>query len=94
MRRKVELDYAGIGAMIRQPGVLNDLSDRAERVAERARSLAPSEPHYDEYRDSIAVSMSIGGKRPRATIGSYLSYSMAVEGAHRILGISMDAANG
>lgn len=89
----MELDYAGVGAMLRGPLVSADLSDRAERVAERARQLAPAEPRYDEYRNAVAVAMRTTDRRS-AVVRVDLSYAMNVEAAHRILGIALDAANG
>jgi hypothetical protein len=68
------LDKAGVAALLKSDGVKAGMLERAERIAARARQIAPvgdpaTDEHSGEYRDSIVVtSTNAGGaKDDRAT---------------------------
>ena len=92
MKGRVDISYAGVGDVIRLPGITANLAARAERVAARARELAPAEPRYDDYRENLATSTR-ANRRRSAVVTAGVDYAMQVEASHRILGLAIDAAH-
>jgi Bacteriophage HK97-gp10, putative tail-component len=71
---RFKLDKAGIAVLLKSDGVKNAMTERAERIATRARQIAPvgdpaTDRHSGEYRDGILVSSTNAGgaKGDRAT---------------------------
>jgi len=66
---KFTLDKKGVGLLLKSDGMRAAMRERAERIAARARAIAPvgdaaSDPHPGEYRDSITVAdTTTGGAR-------------------------------
>lgn len=70
---RFKLDNRGVGQLLRSDGMKAAMVVRAERVAARARQIAPvgnpaNDSHPGEYRDSIVVSSTSegGAKKDRA----------------------------
>lgn len=71
---RFRLDKKGIGQLLKSEGMKEAMVERAERIAARARQIAPvgeqaRDPHPGEYRDSIIVTSTTegGAKKDRAT---------------------------
>lgn len=84
-RRRVGKRYvANIGSLepfLKDNWKTTDLvTNAAEQVAERAKSLAPVET--GEYRDSITVEVDEHETRTVAHVGATVPYSGSVEAAH------------
>lgn len=63
---RIDLDYRGIGELMREPGIRAALHDRAEVIASRARQLATAE----RLKAEIEVT---DGTRPRGRPYSQVS---------------------
>jgi hypothetical protein len=60
------MDKAGIAALLKSDGMKDAMVDRANRIAARARQIAPvgneaNDKHPGEYRDNITVSSTNAG---------------------------------
>ena len=66
---RFQLDKKGVAALLKSDGMKAGMVERADRVAVRARQIAPvgdaaNDPHPGEYRDNITVSSTnTGGAR-------------------------------
>jgi len=70
---RFKLDRAGVGLLLRSDGMKAVMVGRAQKVAARARQIAPvgdpaHDPHPGEYRDNIVVTSTNegGAKKDRA----------------------------
>lgn len=90
-RAKIRLIHPGMKALLNDPGVRDDLTERAERVADSARSSAPVAT--GEYRDSIHV---LQGTTDRAAVrvGTTAPHGLVVEARTGNLARALDAAGG
>jgi hypothetical protein len=87
---KVKLDHRGMRELLTSRGVQNDLDERAERVAEVARSLAPVDK--GDYRNSIESVPDPTPRRARAKVQATDWKAHILEAEHRVLGRALDAA--
>jgi len=66
---KFTASYAGISKMLKSPMVLAALMERAEKVAERARDIAPvgddTDPHAGRYKASFHTRPGFNNRRNR-----------------------------
>lgn len=102
MGARYDLDRAGLGRLLRSPGMQAEMRRRAELVAARARALAPVET--GEYRASIRVESGIrpaDGPRAARAVGRVIAgvpHALLVEfgtekrPGSRVLGRALDAA--
>ena len=73
-RAKFTLDKKGVGQLLKSEGMRKGMEERANRIAARARAIAPvgdaaaGDTHPGEYRDSIVVTSTTegGAKKDRA----------------------------
>ena len=81
-------DRDGIGELLTRQETVGMLRDRAEDVAQRARSTAPVET--GRYRDSITVEV-VPGRTSRAAVDvvADVDYATLVEARTRTLGSSL-----
>lgn len=91
MAAKVELNHAGVAALLRDPGVRAELTRRAERVAAAARSSAPVVT--GTYRDSIKV-LEATTDRAAVRVGATAPHAHLVESRTGNLARALDAAAG
>lgn len=91
MPTRVELNSAGMRAMLNSPGIAAAMMARATRVRDVARGLAPVES--GRYRASITV-YAARTDRAVARVGSHVPYAAAVEADHGVLQRALDAAGG
>jgi hypothetical protein len=82
----------GIGDLLHSAPVEKHLLDRAERVATRAKSLAPIDT--GAYRDSIRASSEDHPERVVAHVSASVPYAFVIEAKLRVLGRAIDAAKG
>lgn len=92
MALKFRLKRSGVRELLLSAGVAKDLQARADRVADKAKTIAPTGPptlHYKQEIDSWVVKHK---DRVVARAGSHVNYATSVEAKHRVLGRSIDAA--
>lgn len=90
MAGNVRLNHAGMAALLHSPGVRADLSARAERVAEAARSAAPVDT--GAYKASIRVLIEDHPTRVAAHVSAGVRYAHLVESRLGVLARALDAA--
>lgn len=96
-RFKVNLDHGGIRELLRSAAVQAEMHRRAEKVADRARDIAPVGPdsrtgQVGAYRGSIEVQDDPSRGRARAKVVATDWKAHILEAEHRILGRALDAA--
>lgn len=90
-RTRVQIHKAGLRQLLHDPGVAQELHDRAERVAAAARSSAPVKT--GEYRDGITVWPDTTD-RAVVRVGSRARHAPVVEATTGNLLRALDAAGG
>lgn len=80
---RVEVRTGEIRALLLAPGVQAEVAAQAERVAARARSLAPR--RSGRYARGIRVQTGRGRTRARAEVIATAPYSLEVEARHGVL---------
>lgn len=65
-RARFQMDKKGVAALLKSDGMKAGMVERAERIAVRARQIAPvgdpaNDPHPGDYRDNITVSSTNEG---------------------------------
>lgn len=87
----VTLNYAGVRAVMREPGVRDELLKRMERVSGRANSGGSSRLHgtHSAYMDPRP-----SDQLPVARVGSTEAEALYVESSTGYLSASLDAARG
>ena len=89
-RTRVTLNHRGMAALLRSRGVEDDMEDRAERVVDFARRVAPVVT--GTYKDSLEASTEQHPTRVVGRATANVPYATQVEAAHRVLGRAIDAA--
>lgn len=97
--------YAGIGAMLKSHGLVEEMARRAEKVAERARETAHVDedgPHPGRYRDAFEVTSgpdggskgdrAYGKVRNAAPEAVFNEFGATHTPRYRTLGKALDAA--
>lgn len=92
MAIRFRLIRSGMDDLLHSSPIERHLLERAERVADRAKSLAPTKT--GAYRNSIRASSEDHPSRVAAHVSSNVDYAAVVEARHRVLGRSIDAARG
>lgn len=87
--KRVVLNKSAISNLPRDPGVQRDVHRRADRVLDRAESIAPV--LSGRYRDNLHTEEGPDGS---VKVVSDLEYSMSVEANDGVLAKSIDAAGG
>lgn len=91
----VRMNRAGVRAVMREPGVRDQLLKRMERVAARANESAPKGTTGDLGRSHTAyVPARDDSELPVARVESDRDYSAAVDARTGYLSSSLDAAGG
>lgn len=90
MANKVKLNRAGMAKMMKSSEMATMLHDRAERVAQAARSAAPVKS--GAYAANIEVVDEVHGDRVVSRAVATSPYAQRVESSHRVLGTAIDAA--
>lgn len=88
----IELERAGIGALLRSPEVQNLLEAKAQAVATAARGRGIKVDGDPGQVDPEIEVRSAGGVRARAVVGINHPAGLAIEAKHRLLVGSLDAA--
>ena len=88
---RVRLISRGMKSLLKDPGVARDLMERAERVADRARSTAPVDT--GAYRDGISARADVTD-RVVARVVATDRKSMALESRTGNLARALDSAGG
>lgn len=88
---RINLDHAGMAALLRSDGVQDELRGRAERVLAAARESAPVVT--GEYRDSLTV-VEDTTDRAVVRVTSTAPHGFIVEAATGNLSRALDAAGG
>lgn len=86
----IRLNGLGVRELLKTREMQEHLNGRAERVAERARSLAPYED--GDYKDGIETRENPTPKRARAEVLATDKKSHLIESRNRVLGQAIDAA--
>jgi protein involved in temperature-dependent protein secretion len=91
-RTRFVLKRTGVATLLHSPGVRRDVGQRAERVADQARRIAPKvSGNYAEHIDAWTED---NRSRVVGRAGSDVEYATKVEAAHRVFGRAIDAARG
>lgn len=91
-RTRVDLNDAGMEALLHDPGVTADLEARMARALQQAQATAPVAT--GAYRDSLHVEVVQHPSRSVVRVVSDVDYAMTVEAAHGVLARALDAAGG
>jgi len=89
-RSKVELHSAGVIELLKDPGVLADLVERAERVLAAAQASSPVET--GAYQEGLEVRSRIEG-RAVARVVSTVPYGLKVEASTGHMARALNAAS-
>ena len=104
---KWDWDYAGFGELLVGPEMEASMKDRAEKIAEAARAIAPvgdaakGDKHPGQYKASFEVEsgvMESGGRRAYGRVTNTAPHAAAVEfgnahsPAQHVLGRAIDHA--
>jgi hypothetical protein len=92
MAIRFRLIRSGMDDLLHSTPVERHLLERAEKVADRAKSLAPIKT--GAYRNSIRASTEDHPGRVAAHVSSNVDYAATIEARLRVLGRSIDAARG
>jgi hypothetical protein len=88
-RVRVDLRSAGMRDLLRDPGVVGDLRDRADRVLASATGSAPVDS--GAYKDSLEVRVVEHNGRPVAQVHATAPHAMVVESRTHTLARALDA---
>lgn len=92
---RIELDRAGVGALLKSDEVQAMLMRKAEAVASAARGRAPMvEGEPGKQKLPVTVRPAATATRARAIVEADHPAALAVESKHRLLVGSLDAARG
>lgn len=86
-KARVRLNPAGITAMLKSPGLRDELERRASNAAERARSSAPVES--GNYKNSITSGSEEHPSRLVGRVYANAPYALIVERNHNTLSKSL-----
>jgi hypothetical protein len=92
MAVRFRLIRSGMDDLLHSSPVERHLLERAERVADRAKSLAPVKT--GTYRNSIRATSEDHPGRVAAHVSSNVRYAALLEARLRVLGRAIDAAKG
>jgi hypothetical protein len=90
-RVRVQLNSAGMAALLRDPGVQEDLEQRADAVLSVAQGLAPRDS--GDYEDSLHTEV-VTTDRVTVRVVAGTDHALLVEAATGNLARSLDAAGG
>lgn len=90
---RIEMDYAGVGELLRSSGVQNDLNDRARQVADAAGSRGVT-VEGENGPEAVPITTVEAGssKRARALVVTDHPAGLAIESKYRLLVGSIEAA--
>jgi hypothetical protein len=92
---QLRLDREGMRELLKSHGVQREMNRRGDKIADRARQIAPYDSDDDyHYRDHIVVQENQTPNRARAEVVAEAPYAIFVESRHRTLGRAIDAARG
>jgi hypothetical protein len=88
---RVQLNGPGVHELLADPGVVEDLESRGDRVLAAAEAAAPVDT--GEYYTSLHSWLE-HTDRPAVRVGSDAPHAMVVEARHGVLAQALDAAGG
>lgn len=90
---RIDLNHAGMAALLHDGGVQRMLHEKAEAVAEAARSIAKQDAYVSgAYHDSIDV-VDVTTDRVTSRVVTGVAYSHLVEVNDGVLSRALDAAS-
>jgi hypothetical protein len=91
MARRIQLDHAGMAAMLKSSEVraeLNQIANRMKSAAEQRSPVGPEENGH--YRDNFEIE-NITTDRAKVILRNTSPYATRIEARQRILGSAIDA---